>query len=469
MICKKVIIMKFQNNLSPKLFVKVFYLIIGSFLLFSNCNPEDDPFDIAGDVIPVETLPNEGSEDPINNTISCNIKTTCLISVNQIGYGDVNITNDDDGNMYVEFKLDNGLSFKDLYLVVGNQYKEIPRYNNGRGAVTEFPYQHHFTNTDISTYSFKIEVGDEDKCYVLSANAIVEDQSGNDISVWAGCSAKAENTDAFYINKNIENGLYIGYCYKGCESIDFTFAWEDLTDDDPTYTNDLDYNDLVIQAEINESYRNADEVEGISMVFWAKARGASYDSKFMVDIPIKGRSDISIKTFSAFGELLSTVQDSEDGTVTLTIYPDTKFALPVNGLGTTSTSNTDTTKDANGMPPCLVTSMKVVVNIDINDPTQNIRDVDLTQPYDPYIIVDNGVTSPYELHIFDITGTNTFHRNGIVYPNGIIVPNDWGWPLEYNRIYSIYPDFPNGEWYTNIAVDAKGYFDVILFGPPCEP
>ncbi len=461
--------MSIKNQISKNLYSYIFYVSVIGFLFLGSCGDKNDPYKIADDVIPVETLPNEGSDKPINSTLSCNVKTTCLITTSQIGYGNLNITNDEKGNMYLEFKLDTGYFFKDLYLVVGNQYKEIPRYNSGSAAVTEYPYQHHFTNTGISSYTFKIDVGNENKCYVVSANAIIEDQNANELSIWAGCSAQAENTDAFYINKNIENGLYIGYCYKGCESIDFTYAWEDLTDDDPTYVNDLDYNDLVIQAQINESYRNGNEVESISMVYWAKARGASYNSKFMLDIPINGKSDVSVKTFSAFGEPLSTYQETYDGKVTITVYPDTKYALPVNGYGTTSTSNTDTTKDADGFPPCLVTSMKVVVNIDINDPSKNIKDVNLVQPYDPYIIVDDGVTEPYPLHIYSITGTDVFHLNGKEYPNGIIVPNDWGWPLEHNRIYTIYPDFPDTLWYEKFADNPQGYFDVILFGPPCEP
>ncbi|OUJ74108.1 hypothetical protein [Hymenobacter crusticola] len=46
-------------------------------------------------------------------------------------------------------------------------------------------------------------------------------------------------------------------------------------------------------------------------------------------------------------------------------------------------------------------------------------------------IHDNG--SSYDLYVYEVSGlgsTNTYLYNGEVYPNGILIPLDWRWPLE---------------------------------------
>lgn len=443
-------------------------LITISFLTLDGCGDKTDPFAIADDVIPVETLPNESTDKPvIGNVTVCNFKSTCLITSSQISYGEVNIINDESGNVYVEFRLDDDYYFEDLYLVLGNQFKEIPRFNNGMAAVEKFPYSRHFENTGTNLYTFKLNVGDEDKCYVLAANAVINNTNQNQLSLWAGCTVKEENTDAFYINENIENGLYIGYCYKGCESIDFTYAFEDLNIDG---ANDTDYNDLVAQAQINEVYRTADQVEAINMTYWAKARGANYDHDFSLKIPVTGKSRVVIKRYNSLGELMSSEDYEANGELDFSVFPTTRMILQPNGYAHKFASNTDTTRDSEGFPPCLVTSWKTLVNITIDDPASNVAGLDLVQPYDPYIVVtpNNGVDDPYELHIYSITGTGTFMKNGETFPNGIIVPDDWSWPLELVPIKKVYPSFPVGAWYTEFADNPQGYYDVNLFGPRCE-
>lgn len=54
--------------------------------------------------------------------------------------------------------------------------------------------------------------------------------------------------------------------------------------------------------------------------------------------------------------------------------------------------------------------------------------------------------APYLLHIWEITGddandTYLLQSNNKNYPNGIIIPEDWKWPLETEEIFGPYPAF----------------------------
>ncbi|HSM24758.1 MAG TPA: LruC domain-containing protein [Anaerolineaceae bacterium] len=416
---------------------------------------------LADDVIPLEKLPAQINLGPMpgGTTIKCYKKTTCLIASNQIENGHVTMANDEAGNIYVEFTVYDSWTIEAIYFFLGDQFRQIPRSVAGNAMVQEFPYKYDLKESKEKTHTLKLEVGKREACYVASAYVEVIDNNNNRRGLWAGCVGNSSSADAFYINQNINNGLYVGYCYSGCDAIDFTFAFEDQKGDG----NDMDYNDLVIQAKMSEIYQADNEVKTINMIFYAKARGAGHDHEFKISIPIQGASNVQIKRYNALGEILNTEQFSRNGNLMLNIFNSTKDAMR-------NKSNTDTVRTLEGLPPCLAASWSVDVKIEVANPSANLSGVGLVKPYDPFIVIKQSpsVPVPYELHIFEITGTDTFQYNGLTYPNGLIVPDNWGWPLSGVNIRDVYPDFPAPKWHETFAENPGGYFKAELFGPPCE-
>jgi LruC domain-containing protein len=367
---------------------------------------------------------------------------------------------------FVDFILEDGMNIQNIYLFVGSELKQLPMYNNGMVAVDHYPYLKDLTNTTTNKYTIVLDVGVNDFCYLVSAQLEITDQDGKTYTIWMGC-VNGGTIDAFYINKNIVNGLYVGYCYETCEPIDYTFAFEDLIGGD----NDADYNDLVIQAKYYETVGSLNEVQKIDLVFYARARGALYDHDFKIDIPVVGKSTLNIVRFNSIGIIESEETLSRSGEISVSLFPSTKEILPPNGNRYYYSANTDTTRNSNGFPPCLITSWKTLVSIQIQDPGSNILGQQLIPPYDPYMTVKPTDASPldyYDLHIYEVTGSGTFMMDGQTFPNGIIVPSNWSWPLEQVLIYDVYPDFPESDWYNNLDSRNGGYYTQEFFGPPCQ-
>jgi LruC domain-containing protein len=438
-------------------------------VVMMSCSKDDEPLKLADDILPNETYENTPlPESSLTKVVVCNQRSSCLINMDQVSKGEAVLYNDDAGNFYIDFNLGAGLKIKTIYLFIGLQEKQIPRFNNGMAAVENYPYIKTFDQATLDKFTYKINLGDDEQCWFVSAKVEAEQAgSTNPVSLWMGCTSGSNSVDAFYIGKNIANGLFVGFCQKSCTPIDYTFAFEDLASN----SNDMDYNDLVIQARYIETKQANDELTNISMTFFAKARGASYDHEFSIAVPVKGSSTTRISRYNAIGQLLSQENLSRNGVVNCVIFPSTKQALPPNGFAEVDASNADTTRDASGFPPCLVRSWKTVINITINNPAANVSGTDLTKPYDPYVIVKptTNPTSFYTLRIYEISQdpADLFEGTGGMYPSGLIVPSDWAWPLERKPIKSIYPDFPNPDWFDNKAPDATGYFVETLFGPPC--
>lgn len=456
--------MKLSLYLRLLLVLPVFALVLGG------CSKDEETLKLADDILPNETYENTPLPESVLSSVTvCSQRTSCLINSNQTSQGEAVLYNDDDGNFYIDFNLNDGLKIKNIYLFVGLQQKQLPRYNNGQAAYDKYPYIKSFDNPTLQKFTYKLILGEDEQCWYVSAMVeVVAAGSENAIPLWMGCTAGGSNVDAFYVDKNITNGLYVGFCQKSCTPIDYTFAFEDLK---VLNGNDMDYNDLVIQARYVETVQNTDQVSNISMTFFAKARGAAYDHEFSVVVPVSGASTVQIRRYNAIGELLSQESFSRNGAVNCLVFTSTKSALPPNGILEYHASNTDTTKDELGFPPCLVRSWKTVISINITNPAANVAGGNLKKPYDPYILVkpSNVPADYYTLHIHEITNDpeDLYEKNGVLYPNGVLVPSDWGWPLERVGIRQIHPDFPAPEWYTNIAANPPGYFQERYFGPPC--
>jgi LruC domain-containing protein len=199
------------------------------------------------------------------------------------------------------------------------------------------------------------------------------------------------------------------------DPIDFTYAWEDLRNTG----NDADYNDLVIKSDVTKRATTMD------ITFVAAARGAFYDHAFKFNLPKTGVTSIT-----------GAANVQNNGTFyTVTVFPSTKTALPsssASGFANTVASEI-----------CVTPATRTVtVNITSAFP------YNATRPYQPFISVYTSGTASgtpdYDLGIYDLatkTGDTWTDGEGKVFPNGILIPANWKWPLENVQISAVYPTF----------------------------
>ncbi len=226
--------------------------------------------------------------------------------------------------------------------------------------------------------------------------------------------------------------VYFEFCRDECtEQIDFTYGWEDLRDEG----NDADYNDLLMKSSIVISGNEA------KMIFIATARGAKYDHTFKIRIPKMGIADIS-----------GDEGVEEDGDYyNITVFRSTKEALPPENVSPHPFA-ANTTKDDKTCDPIATKVIYLSLNDDFT--------ISGAKPFEPFITVwpsgkvDNG--DSYDLYIWEISGRDTWMKDGKEYPNGIMIPFDWKWPNERQNVNGPYPDFMditnwNPDWYNNLA------------------
>jgi LruC domain-containing protein len=247
-------------------------------------------------------------------------------------------------------------------------------------------------------------------CFFVTAQATLS----NCTSAWAGLttprSGGGVNLDPSKQFSGCSGSAYFEFCKTECApSIDFTYAWEDLNGS----ANDSDYDDLVVQSDITKS---ATEMK---INFLLTARGASFDHKFQFNIPKTGVTGI----FGASSYV-------DKGTYyTVTVFENDRLAFGSNGGYVNVAANGTCTPFAEKTVTLTLNSSFVY---------------NAAKPYEPFISVYYaGDTTPaYDLYIYEVSNRDTWTAtDGKVYPNGIIIPADWRWPLEYVNIRVPYPNF----------------------------
>ncbi|WP_169515113.1 LruC domain-containing protein [Hymenobacter norwichensis] len=296
---------------------------------------------------------------------------------------------------------------------------------SGGGAIPgKFAYKASFTaGARKTSYTATIprsvvDATGTDDCFYIASHAALS----NGETAWGGlCNESGNGVTLNSANQfpGANWGTYFEFCKSRCNGpVDFTYAWEDLRNTG----NDADYNDLVIKSGIIKT-SNMMQIE-----FTAAARGAGYDHAFKFNI---AKTGIPLGAAGIFGA--ANVQDM--GTYfTVTVFPSTKMALP--SAGASGFANTVSSE------PCVApTTRQVTIAIDGSFPYIAAR------PYEPFISVytsgtANGASS-YDLNVYGVatspdTWTDTDNK---IYPNGILIPADWKWPLENVRITTAYPNF----------------------------
>lgn len=254
-----------------------------------------------------------------------------------------------------------------------------------------------------------------------------------------------------------------------------SIAYEDLY---PSQ-GDADYNDMVSAFFIKETYSkgkkddtvlaNRPGLMEVYMRWYAQARGAGYDhaQRIFLGNLVKGGGKASVYHYDPTGRLVAapTVVDVTP-TTWVDIFDDTRTQLPPSG-------GTDYSNVVPGQP--IQQSWSTVIQITLADPTQNRYGTTQAPPYDPFLYVK---TTSQEIHMPMVntaggtTGIIDSYKftdgsikkvvDGDGNPFALLVPGNWSWPLEGQRIQDAYPQYQtwvnsnrtaNTNWYLTPITD----------------
>ena len=401
-------------------------LLIGGLfaaLSIQSCNKESESI-----------APNAITNDVVSTAPVC--KQVSLVAGQHTLAGNVSVGVATNGDLQVTYNVTQaGVYLSETHLDLFtdvNQFKKDKKISGGGAIPGKFAFKQSFSNgsrttsyTAVIPASYVNALGSD--CFFVAAHAALS----NGETAWGGLSRPTSNGRvSLDVSKQFPGNnwsVYFEFCKSECDNgVDFTYAWEDLQ----SAGNDSDYNDLVVQSNIVKS---ATEMK---INFLLTARGAAFQHKFRFKIPKAGITGI-------FGAPSYT----EDATYYyITVFESTRAPFP-----------SDYANVALGEPCAPFANTEVVLTLD------NTFTYNPAVPYEPYLSVFyNGLTIPaYDLYIYEVSGRDTWtDTDGKVYPNGIVIPSDWRWPLERVNIRQPYPNFtsltegftPN--WASNLAQPA---------------
>lgn len=375
------------------------------------------------------------------NQVPVPCKEVCLVAGQHMYTGTVDVAEVAEGLVVTYNITEPGVYLEEVHLDIFSNiddFKSAKKISNGGAIPGKFEYKMSWSaNEMVTTHSVLISneyietvIGTDLSCLFIASHAALS----NGETAWGGlCNLEDNNITNLDDAKQFPGAnwsVYFEFCQEECtESINFTYAWEDLQNNG----NDGDYNDLVIQSDIIKS---SDEVK---ITFLAKARGAAFEHQFKFKIPKTG-------IISIFG---GTVVD-DGANYIVTVFESTKAVLPNEGSNYANTALDDDTCTPNGTAEVIIT---------INEKFE----FDSSFPYEPFITVTpyTSYGGPYDLYIYEVSGRDTWLLNGKEYPNGIIISSDWKWPLERAYIGLAYPDFKsltdgwNPSWSDNLGDPSK--------------
>jgi LruC domain-containing protein len=422
-----------MNNLVFPQKVKLLFSALCFSLAFQSCNKEADTVN-----------PQTSTSDVEVAVAPPPCETVCLVAGQTMNVGTVSTALV--GNMlYVTYNITApGVSLLETHVDVFDtqaNFKAAKKMSGGGAIPGKFAYKNSFSgasNKRTYTEAFELPASlADDACFNIATHAALS----NGETAWGGAcpdalTGKAKTTLANALQFDGANwGVYYNFCKASCggnKDINFTYAWEDLTDAVQTGTgfkNDADYNDLVIQSIVTRS------ANVMQIKFFASARGASADHAFKFKVPQAGVTSIT-------GDPGVSVATSGSDYV-VTVFPSTKdYFKPAPGFNFTNTEVGS---------PCVVSATRTVT---INGVTSaNPYNTTPASPYMPFITVSlpapySASIPPYDLYVLQLTKNiddtydyTTALNTTVKYPNGILIPSDWKWPLENVFIKEAYPQF----------------------------
>jgi LruC domain-containing protein len=409
--------------------IKFHSLVSGLLLMlaFQSCNKQAD-----------QVAPSANAGAPQANTAPASCKQVTLVAGQHIAVGTVDAAVSN-GDLYVTYTVTKpGIYLSEIHLDIFTSIAQLQAAKklSGGGAIPgKFAYKQVFTtNSKTTTYTVKVPQADVDRlnsdCFFIASHAALS----NGETAWGGLSRPTSSGVSLDLAKQFPGAnwsVYFEFCKSECnKAIDFTYAWEDLN----SSTNDSDYNDLVVQSAITKS------ASELKINFLLTARGASFGHKFQFKIPKAGITGI-------FGAASYT---SDATSYYITVFDNDMVAFP-NGYANVQA----------GVQCAPFVPAAVVLTID------NTFTYNPAVPYEPFIsIIYSGSTTPaYDLYIYEVSHRDTWtSAAGKTYPNGILIPSDWRWPLEGINITVPYPNFTSltdgfTPTWANTLADASKTFD----------
>lgn len=365
-------------------------------------------------------------------------QSVCLVAGQHAQVGTVDVAMRG-GDVLVTYRLTTqGISLKEIHLEVFTSLQELrneKKLTNGGPTPGKFTFKQAFTKGETS-YTVTIPAAQvpDINCFFIASHAALS----NGETAWGGlCDNTSRGVSLANASQFPGNNwaVYFEFCKSRCsEAIDFTYAWEDINNVGP-FENDRDYNDLVIQSDVVKTPGQ------LTINFLATARGAAYDHKFRIKIPKLGITSIA-----------GAPSFTSDAThYYITVFESTKAALP----GTGADGFANTVKDE----PCVPFKTAQITLTTNGDFSYNPG-----QPYEPYISVytsGSATGAPsYDLYVWEVSGRDTYSSGGKTYPNGILISDDWRWPLErmsVNNPYSSFTSITDGFTYGWFNSPDAGY------------
>lgn len=340
-------------------------------------------------------------------------------------------------------------------------YKIMPNYKID-GVAGKYDTPINVTHDSIHTIEAEFEIKS------ISAQATGQYQGTIELLV-VPQAGEATNCGASIVTYPTGEGIY------GDTSTWATIAFEDL------YPNsgDADYNDMVIRYNASETYNPDGELEYIELNYVPIARGAGFNHELYLDLngEVDKARNISTETDPALigdATVVVTYTNLENGNTRQKIY-DLDDDVPI-FLNTRQTLEgfANVYDGADLTYPREMTSVMIIPDA----PELNLFGTTDVQndPYRTFLYVNNTQNS------IDLAAVNP--DDGMIdsegYPFGIIVPDEWLWPVEGVSIDDAYPYFAeyrawlNGEVDT-LSTEAEYWYlspttsDDILFDPTGLP
>ncbi|HPN32635.1 MAG TPA: LruC domain-containing protein, partial [bacterium] len=176
---------------------------------------------------------------------------------------------------------------------------------------------------------------------------------------------------------------------------------------------DGDYNDFVADLNINRIINSSNQIQKIIITAKALARGAGYDHQFKLKLNFQGGASIERSFYDSLGRRRAWSKKSYLNSADLSIFDSTKGAF-------NSANMPNVNKNQ-----AYIDGYSVKIEITLSNPQLNHISNSDTPPYNPYLFVKDTTREIY---------LNSVDANG--YPFALIVPSNWGWPLEGNQIDS---------------------------------
>ena len=385
--------------------------------------------------------PSAAAQKAVTTLPAC--KSVCLVAGQHAYVGTVE-TVMDGGNLLVTYRSSVAISevHVDVFAALV-PFERTKKVRNGNPVPGQFAYSETFAS-EPAVFAHTVTVPASvisalpDQFFVVAHAALA-----NGETAWGGLCTEGKGGAVSLADADKFSGknwaTYFSFNKKDCDrNISFTYAWEDLNNTG----NDLDYNDLVMQSKV--LHTNTANVKQLDLTFFSKARGAAYDHKFKFRIPKAGVDGV-------YHAIMGDMTVTSDATYYyVTVFESTKQTMP----GTPAYANTVAAEPC-GPPFSKTVTLKLNSSFVYNN----------AKPFEPFISVytsGNALSGPsdYDLYIKEVTnrpGQDVFAyaADGLQYPNGIVIPADWRWPVEKQNISGPYPVslswiFAPG-WHSNTA------------------